>query len=73
MASLVLLAYIIDMKYNIKYLNPLYNLMKADLLRAAIIQADETITQALNEMEKLSTYLINFQHKLRILKSLLLI
>lgn len=40
---------------SVKYLDPLYDLMKEDLLRAAVVQADETTTQVLNEEGKLRT------------------
>lgn len=40
---------------SIKYLEPLYNLMKEDLLSMHIIQADETRTQVLNEAGKPAT------------------
>lgn len=86
MCSPELLAYIIDMKYNvglplytiekmfqkqnvivprqnmanwvigsIKYLEPLFELMKEDLLKLSMIHADETTTQVLNEEGKVST------------------
>lgn len=38
-----------------KYLEPLYNLMKQDLIQRSFLQADETTTQVLNEEGKPST------------------
>ena len=38
-----------------KYLEPLYNLMKKDLIQRSYLQADETPTQVLNEEGKQST------------------
>lgn len=40
---------------SVKYLEPLYNLMKEDLLKMQLIHADETTTQVLNEDGKPST------------------
>lgn len=36
---------------SMKYLEPLYNPMKEDLLRMKLIHVDETTTQVLNEKE----------------------
>ena len=40
---------------SIRYLEPIYNLMKKDLLSMKVVQADETVTQCLNEEGKPST------------------
>lgn len=40
---------------SMKYLEPLYNPMKEDLLRMKLIHVDETTTQVLNEEGKSST------------------
>lgn len=40
---------------SVKYLKPIYNLMKKDLLAIKVIQADETVTQCLNEEGKPAT------------------
>lgn len=40
---------------SMRYLEPLYNLMKEDLLKMSLIHADETRTQVLNEAGKPST------------------
>lgn len=40
---------------SMKYLKPLYNLMKEDLLRMKLIHANETTTKVLNEEGKPST------------------
>lgn len=45
---------------SMKYLEPLYNLMKEDLLRMKLIHVDETTTRVLNEEGKPSTG-ISFQ------------
>lgn len=45
---------------SMKFLEPLYNLMKENLLRMKLIHADETTTQVLNEEGKPSTG-ISFQ------------
>jgi len=40
---------------SMKYLDPLYQLMKEDLLKTQVLHADETTTQVLNEEGKLAT------------------
>lgn len=40
---------------SMKYLEPLYNLMKEDLLKTQVLHADETTTQVLKEDGKLAT------------------
>lgn len=39
---------------SVKYLSPIYNLMKEDLLKENVIHADETTTQVLNEVGKIA-------------------
>lgn len=41
--------------HSMKYLAPLYDLMKADLVNTVVLHADETPTQVLNEEGKTST------------------
>ena len=41
--------------HSMKYLAPLYDLMKADLVNTVVLHADETPTQVLNEEGKMST------------------